>query len=31
MKEREDDDTERRVGFVNFDCNQIFGIAVLGL
>jgi len=31
MKERENDDAERRLGFVNFNFNQIFGAAVLGL
>jgi hypothetical protein len=31
MKERENDDIERRVGFVNCDGNRTFVIAVLDL
>ena len=31
MKKREDDGTGGRVGFVNFNFNQTFGTAILGL
>jgi len=31
MEERENDYAERHLGFVNFNFNQIFGTAVLGL